>query len=187
MARASRVPCRNSIGICTSKRCSARSREGRPAGCSGKPRNASPHTPRSGALACACEVIRPPKDFPPAMSGNPGSQPSAVSTAARTVACATAGGVGTLSVVLHVGKLIAQRGNAALCQLGRDRGDEGMLHPCSRAMREYVAGSCVGRRLQQPGNTDAILAGDGDGLGSDRRHPGLRKMARLAMILSPRP
>ncbi len=42
-------------------------------------------------------------------------------------------------------------------------------------MREHVAGACIGRRLQQPGNADAVLAGNSDGLGSDRRHPELRK------------
>ena len=34
------------MGMRTSNRCSARSLEGRPAGCSGNPRNASPRTPR---------------------------------------------------------------------------------------------------------------------------------------------
>ena len=67
-----RVPCRNSIGTCTSARCSARSPDGLPAGCSGKPKNARPTTPGSGAAACACEVMRPPKDLPPAISGRPG-------------------------------------------------------------------------------------------------------------------
>ena len=54
----SRVPCRKSIGIVTAKRCSARAVEGLPAGCNGKPRNASPRTPGSGACVCAWIVVK---------------------------------------------------------------------------------------------------------------------------------
>src|SRR6516225_2404162 len=71
--------------------------DGRPAGCSGNPRKASPQTPCSGAFSCACDVIRPPKDLPPAMRGVSGSRHSAAPTAARTVACASRGGSGRLA------------------------------------------------------------------------------------------
>lgn len=60
-------------------------------GMEGKPRKASPLTPGSGAFDCACEVMRPPNDFPPATSFNPGQSRAASSTAARMAACATAG------------------------------------------------------------------------------------------------
>ena len=40
----------------------------------GKPKNASPRTSGSGSIACACEVMRPPNDFPPAISGSPGQR-----------------------------------------------------------------------------------------------------------------
>ena len=96
IAKASRVPCRNSMGIRTSNRCAPRSRDGLPAGWRGKPRNASPRTPGSGSSDCACDVIRPPNDLPPAISGIPGRRRPASPTAARTVACATFGVSGRL-------------------------------------------------------------------------------------------
>jgi hypothetical protein len=58
--------------------------------------NANPRTPGSGATACACEVIRPPNDLPPAMSGSFGKRRAASATAARTAACASFGGSGRL-------------------------------------------------------------------------------------------
>ncbi len=44
--------------------------------------------------AAACDVIRPPNDLPPANNGVPGNARAASSQAARTAACATAGGSG---------------------------------------------------------------------------------------------
>src|SRR5438445_613116 len=69
-ARSSRVPCRKSTGTSTVARCSARSTPGLPTGCSGNPTNARPSTSASGASDCACQVIRPPIDLPPANSGS---------------------------------------------------------------------------------------------------------------------
>jgi hypothetical protein len=62
----------------------------------GKPRNASPTTPSSGVSACAVLVIRPPKDFPPAMSGRPGHSVRARCTASPTRATQTGGESGRL-------------------------------------------------------------------------------------------
>jgi len=50
----------------------------------------------SGVFAWACEVMRPPKDLPPAISGRPGQARAASATAPRTAACAIAGGSGRL-------------------------------------------------------------------------------------------
>src|SRR5271166_3654792 len=44
------------MGMCTLNKWSARSFEGRPAGWSGNPRNASPKTPGRGSTACACDA-----------------------------------------------------------------------------------------------------------------------------------
>ena len=55
-----------------------------------------PCTPASGAVACACEVMRPPNDFPPAISRRPAQCRPASATAARTAACAMPGGSGRL-------------------------------------------------------------------------------------------
>ena len=163
-ASASRVPCRNSIGIVTSERCAARSRDGRFAGCSGKPRNASPATPSSGSSACACEVIRPPNDLPPAISGRFGHCRRASATAARTAACATFGGSGRLPPLLHVGKLIAQRRDVALRKPVRDRRHERMRHAGARAMREHEAGGRLRRDLKQPGHTRRCVDSERDRL-----------------------
>jgi len=47
-----------------------------------------------GDKACACDVIRPPNDFPPANKGKAGASSSAFATAARTAVCANAGASG---------------------------------------------------------------------------------------------
>jgi len=44
----------------------------------------------------ACDVMRPPKDLPPAISASPAQRRAASATAARTAACATPGGSGRL-------------------------------------------------------------------------------------------
>ena len=57
----------------------------------------SARTPGSGSLACACDVMRPPKDLPPAISGSSGKARDAAAIAARTVAWASCGGSGRLA------------------------------------------------------------------------------------------
>ena len=112
-ASSSRVPCRNSIGTCTSARCAARSSDGLPAGCSGKPRNASPRTPGNGIAACACDVMRPPNDLPPAMSATPGRRARRFGDRRAHRGVRDGRHVGTSRALLHVRKLIAQRRDAA--------------------------------------------------------------------------
>jgi len=87
----------NSIGTCTSAKCSARSLDGLPAGCSGKPRNARPRRPASGVAACTCEVMRPPNDLPPATKGRPGQQSPASATAAAHGGVRDSGWIGPLA------------------------------------------------------------------------------------------
>src|SRR5258706_4484027 len=93
-ARASREPWRKSIGTFTWKRCAGRSSEGFPAACNGNPIKPRPRTVANGSTDCACEVMRPPKDLPPAKRGMPGIRFAASATAPRTAACATLGGSG---------------------------------------------------------------------------------------------
>ena len=50
--------------------------------------------PGRAPAACACDVMRPPNDLPPATSDKRGSRRPAAATAARTVAWASAGGSG---------------------------------------------------------------------------------------------
>jgi len=50
-----------------------------------EPRKISPRTPGNGVAACACEVMRPPNDLPPANSGVSGSRWTICATAARTL------------------------------------------------------------------------------------------------------
>jgi hypothetical protein len=61
-----------------------------------KPEEGKSAPPSSGSAACACEVMRPPNDLPPAISGISDRHRAASATAARTVACATFGGSGRL-------------------------------------------------------------------------------------------
>src|SRR5262249_44575453 len=91
-ASASRVPCRNSSGTVPLAGWSARDAAGRPAGWSGKPRNAMPATPGSGWAAAARDVMRPPIDLPPAISGMPAASCRPMSTAARTVSSSSGSG-----------------------------------------------------------------------------------------------
>jgi len=58
-------------------------------GCSGNPRNTSPHRPANGAAACAREVMRPPNDFPPAKRGRPRATRLLAVHTARALASAT--------------------------------------------------------------------------------------------------
>ena len=96
-ASSSRVPCRNSIGhVHLGRRCCARARrQGLPAGCSGKPRSTSPRTAGRGRcglrLRChaAAEGLAAGKQR---QAGQSLRSPRA--TAARTVACASAGASG---------------------------------------------------------------------------------------------
>ena len=76
--------------------------------------------------------------------------------------------IGPFAAALHVGKLVAQSRNAALCKLRRDRRHKRVLHPRSGAMREDVAGSRFRWRLQQARDANAFIISDGDRLGNDR-------------------
>jgi hypothetical protein len=91
LRQASRVPETNSIGSAIPCRCAPRIDAGAPAGCSGKPRNASPASPGIGAAAWASDVIRPPIDLPPAISRRPGARVAACRQAARASGRTTAG------------------------------------------------------------------------------------------------
>ena len=107
---------------------------------------------RSGAAACACEVIRPPKDLPPAMIGTSGELPARFghrgAHSRRARLCRTR----PFAAVLHGGKLIAQTRDAAFGQFGRDRGHERMRHAGARAAREHEAGRRAGRGEEQCGD-----------------------------------
>jgi hypothetical protein len=90
-ASVSRVPCKKSIGNFTLSRCSARLVPGLFGGCSGNPKNTSPCALSRRPCDAACEVILPPKDFPPASNEKPPATFEAARTAQATVAVATDG------------------------------------------------------------------------------------------------
>ena len=95
-ARASLVPCRNSIGILILWRWSARSIDGLPAGWSGNPTKIIPLTLGDSWLDKYWDVILPPKDFPPANIGSSGKSSVTLATAASTTLWATGGKSGRL-------------------------------------------------------------------------------------------
>ena len=51
-------------------------------------------------------------------------------------------------------------------ELRRDRRHERMIHSGAGAMRQHVAGARARRRLQQAGNANVMIAGNGDRLGA---------------------
>jgi len=75
-----------------------------------------------------------------------------------------------LRAALHVGKLIAQRGDAAPGEPGSDRGHEWMLHPGTCSVREHEARARIARRLQQTGHAAPAVDAQGDRLGAGT-HP----------------
>ena len=141
-ASSSRVPCRNSIGTCTSSRC-ARAlvrRLARPGAAESRGTRGRA-TPGSGAIACACEVMRPPNDLPPANSGRRGQRPRGLGHGGAHGGMRDRRRVGALRAALHVGELVAQRRDAALGQAVGDRGHERVRHAGAGAVREHVAGA----------------------------------------------
>ena len=122
---------------------------GLPAGCSGKPRNTSPRTPGSGAIACACEVIRPPYDRPPANSGRSGASSRRLGDRGPHRGMGNCRRVGPSAALLHVRKLEAQRRDPALREAMRIRRHARMVHADARAMREDVQRLRVVRPQQQ--------------------------------------
>jgi hypothetical protein len=67
------------------------------------------------------------------------------------------GRVGPFSPLLHVWKLIAQRGDAALSEFPRNNLHEWMEHSRSRSMRQDVAGARLGRDQQQTGDGVCVI------------------------------
>ena len=111
-ASSSRVPCRNSIGSRPARGAArARRRACRPDAAESRRR---PGRGRPAAVpACACDVIRPPNDLPPANSGRPGAlgRPGDGGAHRGVRDCRR---IGTPRASLHRRELEAQRGDAAL-------------------------------------------------------------------------
>ena len=169
-ASLSLVPCRNSIGILISARCLARSSDGFPAGCSGKPKNASPSTPikRRNRLR---------------LRGHAAAERSAARDQAQRGAASPGFGhrgahggvrnrrrVGPLAALFHVGKLIAQRRHAAFGEAlgGGLHGGMGHSGPCP--MGKDKARARIGGADQQRGDRARIADRDLELLRTDDFH-----------------
>jgi len=154
-ASASRLPCKNNIGILISNRWAPRSSDGRPAGCSGKPRNTRPCPPGNGD-ALRLRRHAPTKGF---------STRDQRQTWAVLRGCSdgsTHGGmrdprrIGPLALLFHIGELIAQRGDVALGKTCGHRRHECMRHAGAGAMGEHKAGARLrGLRQQRRHHTCA--------------------------------
>ena len=83
-------PAEEEHGTVTAARWSARFVSGLPGWWSGKEKKTSPRTPSSGDSEAAVDVMRPPKEWPPARSGRSGAASCAAATAERTVSVQTA-------------------------------------------------------------------------------------------------
>ena len=147
------MPCRKSIGTFTSARCAARSSDGLPAGCSGKPRNTRPRTPGSGSRRlrlrghAPAERLAAREERHARQRAAPPRRPPRAPPRARP-----SGGSGRFEPRLHVGEVVAQRGDAALGEALGDRGHERMLHARAGAVREHVAARA---RLRQARSSSA--------------------------------
>ena len=149
-ASASRVPCRNSIGMLISARCLARSLEGFPAGCRGKPRNASPRTPDERRKRLRLRRHPPAERF----SARDQRQSAAASPGLRHRG-ANRGmrdrrRIRPLAAAFHIGKLVAQRRDAALAEADRNRLHRLVVHACTGPVREHVSCPRMRRPDQRP-------------------------------------
>jgi hypothetical protein len=96
--------------------------------------------------------MRPPKDLPPATRGSAGFRHRSPDGRLCEL-----GWVGPFAALLHVGKLVAQRGDAALSEFPCHSLHEGMEHSGPRAVREHVAGARLRRRQQQGGDGMGVI------------------------------
>jgi hypothetical protein len=101
--RASRVPCKNSIGIATSRTCLARSSDGASDGMQRESEEREAPDPGQWRFGLCCDGHAAPNDLPPATRG--------LGKFRR---------VRVLGALLHIGKLIAQCGDATLREPVRD-------------------------------------------------------------------
>ena len=170
-ASASRVPCKNNIEMFTAKRCDARSSDGRPAACSGKPRKARPRTPQSLRLRGHASAKRlaagDEREF---RNEHRGFRHRGTHGGLCELRC-----IGALRVLLHIGKLVAQGGNAVSRESFGDRHHERMSHAGARAVREHTTRTCATRRKQQSRDAARLVDGDGHRL---RGHGHLQKYPR---------
>ena len=67
------------------------------------------------------------------------------------------GRIRALGALLHVGKLITQRGDPTLCESVRDADHKRMRHAGARTMRQHIADVRTIRRLQQTGDTPPVI------------------------------
>ena len=138
-----------------SERCAARESMACRPDAMRKPRKASPRTPGSGAIACACEVARPPNDFPPAISGSPDNTRGFLDCGPHRRMRATAGASGRLLPFLHT-ELVAQTREPALAQTGCNRLHEWMDIPAPAPWATQT-GARVVRPPQQRGRRSAVF------------------------------
>ncbi len=117
-----------------------------------------PRTPGSGASACACDVIRPPKDFPPAKRGTEAELERAGD--GRTDGrLRERRAIRSLGPGLCVRELKSQAGNLPLHQAVGHGCHEGVPHACCGRYCERKATAMSSPGLRRVAK--AIMAGDG--------------------------
>jgi len=92
--------------------------------------------------------------------------------------------IGPLAAPLHIGELIAQRGDAALGKTRRNRRHEGMRHASACAMRQHETGAGFRRRLQKPRNPQGLIDRCPDRLCLKTRHARAPYQGRSAYRVS---
>ena len=93
--------------------------------------------------------MRPPNERPPARSGSAGASRAGLGHRGTHRCMTQRGWIRPARAPLHVGKLVAQRGDAQHTQLGGHGAHEGVVHTGTGAMGEDVTGARRRRQVQQ--------------------------------------
>ena len=173
-ASSSRVPCRNSIGIATSRRCCG-ALVGRLAGRMQREADED-QAAHARQRRRGLRLRRHPaaERLAAGKQRQTGCRACGLATAARTAAWATAGGSGRRAPFSIDGNWKRRVAIAALGEAVRDRRHERMGHAGAGSVREDVERARLRRNLQQRGNRRAVV---------DRDRQRLR---RAALIAAPR-
>ena len=115
-------------------------------------------------MACACEVIRPPKDLPPAISANVGAAARGLRNGCTHGRVTDRRRIGAPRAALHVRELEAQSRDTPSGELRGDRHHGRMIHACARAVCEHKASRGGGWKLKQRGDAASLVDLEGQPL-----------------------
>ena len=126
--------------------------------------------------------MRPPKDLPPAIERQLRRKPRRLGDRGADGGVRDPRRIGPLAALLHIGELVAERGDAAGFEPLGDRPHERMRHAGAGAMGEHVAGERLRGRNEEPRHIAAGADGERQVLDSHLLLPVVRMViaARLS-------